>query len=66
MADTQKKNNTKDQHAINPIVAGIAGAFAGGIAIATAVVMSDKKNQKKVTEALKNAKDSVTKKLVKS
>ena len=63
MTDIQKKNTTEEKGTINPIVAGIAGAVAGGIAVVTAVIMSDKKNQKKVGDALKNAKTTVTEKV---
>ncbi|KKP55862.1 MAG: hypothetical protein UR50_C0015G0010 [Parcubacteria group bacterium GW2011_GWC1_34_10] len=60
MTDIQKKKETKNTNIINPIVAGIAGVVAGGMAVAAAVLMSDKKNQKKVKEAFADAKDKVT------
>lgn len=41
-------------------MAGIAGAVAGGMAVAAAVVMSDKKNQKKVKDAFTDAKNKAT------
>lgn len=45
---------------MNAVVAGIAGVVAGGVAVATAVVMSDKKNQKKVKDAWAGAKEKAT------
>lgn len=47
----------KNQNSVSPIVAGLAGAVAGGVAVASAFVMSDKKNQKKVKDVLTNVKD---------
>lgn len=47
----------KNQNSVNPIAAGIAGAVAGGAAVASAFIMSDKKNQKKVKDVLANVKD---------
>lgn len=52
-----KKDGT---HSVNPIVAGIAGAVVGGAAVAAAVVMSDKKNQKKVGDAVDAAKEKIS------
>lgn len=63
MIDIQKKNSPTNNNTMNPIAAGIAGAVAGGMAVAAAVIMSDKKNQKKVGDALKNAKIAVTEKV---
>lgn len=60
MADIHKKTEIKKVNTMNPIVAGIAGAVAGGMAVAAAVLMSDKKNQKKVRDAFADAKDKVT------
>ena len=60
MTDTQKKKRVKNASMVNSVVAGIAGVVAGGIAVATAVVMSDKKNQKKVKDAWDNTKEKVT------
>lgn len=60
MVEIQKKKEVKGENAINPIVAGIAGVIAGGVAVATTVAMSDKKNQKKVKDALVEAKEKVT------
>lgn len=60
MTDIHQKKVTKNESTINPIAAGIAGAIAGGAAVAAAVIMSDKKNQKKVGNALVSAKEKVT------
>jgi hypothetical protein len=60
MTDAQKKKDVKTTNTINPIVAGIAGVVAGGMAVAAAVVMSDKKNQMKVKGAFADAKNKVT------
>ena len=57
MTDSRVK---KQANTVNPIVAGIAGVVAGGVAVAAALVMSDKKNQKKVKDALVDAKEKVT------
>ena len=38
----------------------LAGAIAGGAAVAAAVILSDKKNQKKVKEAFIGAREKVT------
>jgi hypothetical protein len=60
MTDVHKKKETKSANTVNPLVAGIAGAVAGGMAVAAAVVMSDKKNQEKVKDAFIGAKEKVT------
>ncbi len=60
MTDLHQKKEAKSAHIVNPIAAGIAGMVAGGVAVAAAVVMSDKKNQKKVKDALVGAKEKVT------
>lgn len=59
MTDAHQKTKGST-NSVNPVVAGIAGAVAGGMAVAAAVVMNNKKNQKKVTEALSGVKDTVT------
>ena len=59
MTDTHQKKEIKKSNTINTVVAGIAGAVAGGMAVAAAVVMSDKKNQKKVKDAWVGAKEKV-------
>lgn len=60
MTDVHQKKVVKNANTVNPIVAGIAGVIAGGAAVAAAVVMSDKKNQKKVKDAWVGAKEKVT------
>lgn len=52
MTDQKQKKQAETKSAVGPIVAGIAGVIAGGVAVATAVVMSDKKNQEKVKDVL--------------
>lgn len=44
---------------LRTVVAGATGAIVAGAAVAAAVIMSDKKNQKKVKDALGNASDNV-------
>lgn len=61
MKAVQQKKVEVSSNSVNPIVAGIAGAIAGGVAVATALVMSDKKNQKKAKDVLDGAKTKVTK-----
>lgn len=60
MNDIKKKNIHAPAASVNPVIAGIAGVIAGGVAVAAAVAMSDKTNQKKVKEALTDAKDKVS------
>jgi hypothetical protein len=61
MTDSQKTIDAKKAGTVNSIVAGVAGVVAGGMAVAAAVVMSDKKNQKKVKDAWAGAKEKVEK-----
>jgi hypothetical protein len=60
MTDSKKTIDAKKAGTVNSIVAGVAGVVAGGMAVAAAVVMSDKKNQKKVSDVLVGAKEKVT------
>lgn len=61
MTDLHQKKDSKSKHGVSPLVAGIAGAVAGGVAVATAaIVMSDKKNQKRVKDAMAGAKEKAT------
>jgi hypothetical protein len=60
MTDIHQKKEVKNINSVSPIVAGIAGVVAGGVAVAAAVVMSDKKNQKAVSDAFIDAKKKVT------
>lgn len=59
MTDIHPKKVIKSDNTANTIIAGIAGVVAGGAAVAAAVLMSDKKNQKKVHDALDGAKEKV-------
>jgi len=59
MTESHQKKEIKSANTVNPIFAGIAGVVAGGMAVAAAVVMSDKKNQKKVSEAWVGVKEKV-------
>jgi hypothetical protein len=56
---TNKKEEQKNQ-AVKAIATGVAAVVAGGVAIAAAVAMSDKKNQKKVSDAFDGAKEKLT------
>ena len=61
MTDVHQKKVVKNTtNAMNAIVAGVAGVIAGGAAVAAAVIMSDKKNQKSVKNAFIDAKEKVT------
>ncbi len=60
MTDSKKTIDAKKAGTVKSIVAGVAGVIAGGAAVAAAVVMSDKKNQKKVKDAWVGAKEKVT------
>lgn len=60
MTDIQQKKEMKKAGTVNPIVAGIAGVIAGGAAVAAAVVLHDKKNQKKIKDAFVSVKEKVT------
>lgn len=58
MINQDKKNEEDKRNSINQVTAAITGAVVGaGIAVAGAVVMSDKKNREKVEKVLSNAKD---------
>jgi len=61
MTKLLQKKEIKSTNIVGPIVAGIAGVLAGGMAVAAAVVMSDKKNQKKVGLAWVGMKEKMTK-----
>ncbi len=60
MTDVHQKKAVNNTNTMNTIAAGIAGVVVGGAAVATAMVMSDKKNQKKVGNAIADAKEKVT------
>lgn len=55
MSDAQLKNR-KTGKSVSPVAAGIAGIVAGGVAVAAAVVLSDKNNRKKVKNVLVEGK----------
>lgn len=55
MTDTMKKKTME----VNPIVAGIAGAVAGGLAVAAAMTINTKENKEKVADAIDTAKANV-------
>lgn len=59
MTNLHQKKMEKNSNSVNPIVAGITGMVAGGMAVAAAVVMSDKNNQQKVKDAFDGTKDKV-------
>lgn len=60
MTDSKNTIDAKKAGTVNSIVAGVAGVIAGGAAVAAAVVMSDKKNQKKVGNMMVGVKEKVT------
>jgi hypothetical protein len=60
MTDIHSKKVIKEENGVNPIVAGIAGVIAGGAAVAAAVALSNKDNQKKMSDAFDGAKEKVT------
>jgi hypothetical protein len=47
---------------MNPVMAAMAGAVAAGVAVAGAMIMSDKKNQDKVKKVVSDVKDNLKKK----
>ncbi|MFA4827408.1 MAG: hypothetical protein WC596_04140 [Candidatus Shapirobacteria bacterium] len=57
MTVTQPKKEVKNANRVNPIVAGIAGAVVGGVAVATSMVMSNKKNRDKIKAGLTKVKN---------
>ena len=60
MTEMQKKKETKNPNTVNPVVAGIAGAVVGGVAVATSMVMSNKKNRDVLKAKLTEAKNQTT------
>jgi phage-related minor tail protein len=59
MTDIHSKKSVGYSGGVNPIAAGIAGIVVGGAAVAAAIVMSDKKNRKKMKVMLSDTKDRV-------
>jgi phage-related minor tail protein len=59
MTDIHQKKSVDYAGGVNPIAAGIAGMVVGGAAVATAIVMSDKKNRKKLKDMLSDTKERV-------
>lgn len=56
---TDKKVQTPvKENTINPLVAAVAGAVVAGAAVAGAIIMSDKKNQDKVSKVVTDVKDN--------
>jgi len=60
MIDTHTKKEIKAASAGKAIAAGVAGVVAGGLAVGAAVLMSDKKNQKKVGNVVAGIKEKMT------
>jgi hypothetical protein len=53
-------NHKRVGYSVNPLVAAVTGAVVGaGMAVAGAVVMSDKKNQDKVKSVAKDVQNKV-------
>jgi len=44
---------------VNPVMAAVAGAVVAGVAVAGAMIMSDKKNQAKVKKVVSDVKDRI-------
>lgn len=59
MNDIHGKKEGKSTNTVSPLVAGVAGVVAGGVAAAAAFVLSDKKNQKKAKTALVGIKERI-------
>lgn len=51
--------DTKKTMAVNPVLAGIAGAVAGGVAVAAAMSLNTKENKQKVTTAVDTTKAKI-------
>ncbi len=51
--------DTKKTMAVNPVLAGIAGAVAGGVAVAAAMSLNTKENKQKVTTAVDSTKAKI-------
>lgn len=60
MTELQKKKEIKNLNTANQVMAAVAGAVVGGVAVATSMVMSNKKNRDKIKAGLSNAKNQTT------
>lgn len=60
MSEPTKINKKKTTHTVSPVAAGIAGVVAGGMAVAAAVALGDKKNQKKIKAAWNETKETMS------
>ena len=58
-----KKVVTKSNPII-PVVAGMVGAMVGGVAVATSMIMGDRKNRQKVKDAFNDKKTEVKDKVI--
>lgn len=61
MTDKKVKSQVK-KNVISPVMAGVAGAAIAGAAVAGAIIMSDKKNQDKVSKIVSNVKNNLNNK----
>lgn len=58
MKDSDQKKQDERRNGLNQVAAAVTGAIVGaGVAVAGAVIMSDKKNREKVKKVLNNAKN---------
>lgn len=60
MTDKNVKSQA-DGKVASPVLAAVAGAVVGGIAVASAMIMSNKDNQDKVKKVVATGVDKVTK-----
>lgn len=61
MEDKKVKSHVNGK-VVNPVMAAMAGAVVAGVAVAGAMLMSDKKNQAKVGKVVSNVKDNLNNK----
>lgn len=57
MTNINKKKVEVKKSGVNPVMAAVAGAVAAGVAVAGAMIMADKKNQKKVKGVVTDIKN---------
>jgi uncharacterized membrane-anchored protein YhcB (DUF1043 family) len=60
MTSVPMKKEVNKTNPIIPVVAGMVGAVVGGVAVATSMIMGDKKNREKIKNGLDEAKDKTT------
>ena len=60
MIDKKGKSQVKNS-LVKPVVAAVAGVIVASVAVAGAIIMSDKKNQNKVKKVMENVKEDIKK-----